>query len=111
MPLHPKVPKDLALAPLAAGIDMNLQRLRDKRPSEIAFELALELDSDERQGSTPEERAERVLSVALRDVDLHHWDAAITDDFARLRLSGGSVSLDIGLSASILAYIRGELTA
>ena len=46
--------------------------------------------------------------MALREVDLHHWDAAITDDFARLRLSGGSVSLDLGLSASILAYIRGE---
>jgi hypothetical protein len=44
----------------------------------------------------------------LRDVDLHHWHAAITDDFARLRLSGGSASLDIGLSASILASIRGD---
>ena len=108
MPLHPKAPKDLALAPLAAGIDLNLQRLRDKQPSEIAYELALELDTDENPLSTPQERAERVLQVALRDVDLHHWDAAITGDFARLRLSGGSVSLDLGLSASILAYIRGD---
>jgi len=108
MPLHPRVPKDLALAPLAAGIDMNLQRLREKSPSEVAFELALELDSEESEATTPEERADRVLRVALRDVDLHHWDAAITDDFARLHLSGGSVSLDVGLSASILAYIRGD---
>jgi len=108
MPLHPRVPKDLALAPIAAGIDLNLQRLRDKKPSEIGFELALELDTEESGESTPPERAQRILHVALREVDLHHWDAAITDDFARLRLSGGSVSLDLGLSASILAYIRGE---
>jgi hypothetical protein len=108
MPLHPRVPKDLALAPIAAGIDLNLQRLRDKEPSEIGFELALELDTEESGESTPQERAQRILHVALREVDLHHWDAAITDDFARLRLSGGSVSLDLGLSASILAYIRGE---
>ena len=47
MPLHPRVPKDLALAPIAAGIDLNLQRLRDKEPSEIGFELALELDTEE----------------------------------------------------------------
>jgi hypothetical protein len=108
MPLHPKVPKDLALAPLAAGIDLNLQRLRDKEPSEISYELALELDTDENPLSTPSQRADRVLHVALRDVDLHHWEAEITDDYARLRLTGGSVSLDLGLSASILAYIRGE---
>src|SRR5690348_10170017 len=106
MPLHPKVPKDLALAPLAARIDLTLQRLRDRTPEEIRFELALELDSDEAEPSAAE-RAARVLRVALRDVDLHHWDAAITDDHARLRLSGGSVSLDLGLSASLLAYIRG----
>jgi hypothetical protein len=108
VPLHPKVPKDLALAPLAAGIDLNLQRLRDRPPSEIGFEIALELDTEESPGATPQERAERVLQVALREVDLHHWDAAITDDFARLRLSGGSVSIDLGLSASLLAYILGK---
>jgi hypothetical protein len=105
MPLNPKVPKDLALAPLAAGIDLNLQRLRDRSPDEIAFELALELDDQEGPETTEADRAERVLRVALRDVDLHHWHAEITGDGARLRLSGGSVSLDLGLSASILAYI------
>jgi hypothetical protein len=105
LPLHPKVPKDLALAPLAVGIDMNLQRLRDKTPGEVAFELALELDSDEREPMSEEERADRVLQVALRNVDMHHWSAAVTPDRARLRLSGGSVTLDLGLSASILAYI------
>ena len=39
-------------------------------------------------------------------VELHGWQAEITDDAARLRLSGGTVSIDLGLSASILEYIE-----
>jgi hypothetical protein len=42
----------------------------------------------------------------VRGVDLHAWDAEITDDAARLRLSGGSVTIDLGLSASIMRYIE-----
>jgi hypothetical protein len=38
---------------------------------------------------------------------MHHWKAEITDDAARLRLSGGSVTLDLGLSAALLDYIEG----
>jgi hypothetical protein len=101
----PKEPKDLALAPVAVAIDRNLSRLRDRSPAEIDYQLTLELnqpaDTDD-----PAERAARVLDVALRDVDLHHWTASITDDRARLRLSGGSVSLDLGLSTSLLEYLH-----
>lgn len=61
MTLHPKNPKDMALAPVAAEIDFNLQGLRDKRP---------------------------------------------TKDGCRLHMTGGSVSLDLGLGASIMEYIE-----
>ncbi len=105
MSITPKEPKDLALAPVAVHIDRNLDRLRDKSPSEIDYELTLELNAPADTDSA-DERSTRVLAVALRDVDLHHWNAAITDDRARLRLSGGSVSLDLGLSATLLDYIR-----
>lgn len=105
MTIHPKEPKDLALAPVAAEIDLNLQRLRDRSPDEIDYELTLELNQPA-EGDGADERAARVLAVALREVDLHHWTAAITEDHARLRLSGGSVSLDLGLGASVLAYIN-----
>ena len=44
MTIHPKVPKDLALAPVAAAIDLNLVHLRDKSPAEIEFALALALN-------------------------------------------------------------------
>ena len=109
MTIHPKEPKDLVLAPVAVAIDLNLQRLRDRSPEEIDYELTLELNQPA-DGNEAEERAARVLAVALREVDLHHWTATITDDRARLRLSGGSVSIDLGLSASLLAYIDEGLT-
>jgi uncharacterized protein (UPF0371 family) len=103
--LRPKTPKDLMLAPVAAEIDLNLQTLRDKSPAEIAESLAIALNVD-LAGASPAERASRVLEEALRGVELHEWDAEITDDRARLRLSGGSVSIDLGLSATILRYIE-----
>jgi len=103
--IPPKVPRDFLLAPVAAEIDLNLQRFRDLGPEELRFELDLELDRPEIR-HTREERAARVLEVALRHVDLHSWSAAITDDGARLRLSGGSVTLDLGLSAGLLRYIE-----
>ncbi len=39
MTIHPKTPTDLTLAPVAVGIDMNLQRLRDKSVEGIEAEL------------------------------------------------------------------------
>jgi len=56
MTLHPRNHRDLMLAPVAAEIDLNLQRMRDVSP--------------------------------------------------RDELSGGSVSLDLGLSQGIAGYIR-----
>jgi|SRR5579863_5974476 hypothetical protein len=101
----PKYPKDLMLAPVAVEIDRNLMRMRDGSPQEVVAELELELDrpaaSNER-----DRRAELVLRQALRNVDLHGWGAEITSDGSRLRLDGGSVSLDLGLSPGITSYIE-----
>jgi hypothetical protein len=101
----PKYPKDLMLAPVAVEIDRNLMRMRDCSPQEVVAELELELDrpavSNER-----DRRAELVLRQALRNVDLHGWTAEISADGSRLRLDGGSVSLDLGLSPGIMVYIQ-----
>ena len=107
MSIPPKSPRDLALAPVAAEIDLNLQRFRDLSADDLKFELDLELDRPEMR-HTRDERAARVLGAALRNVEMRHWVAAITDDGARLRLSGGSVSLDLGLSATMMHYIQAE---
>jgi hypothetical protein len=105
--LRPKAPTDLTLAPVAAGIDLNLQRLRDlETADEIVTELALELNVAG-AGRTREERVEQVMRVALRDVDLHGWHADVSEDASRIHLHGGSVTLDVGLSAALERYIAG----
>jgi hypothetical protein len=106
MTLRPKTATDLSLAPVAANLDMNLERIRDITPAEIGFQIALELDRPERSG-TIEERTKRVLKLAVRNVELHGWTPTITDDHCRMRLSGGSLSLDLGLSAEIKRFIEG----
>ncbi|HEX6228696.1 MAG TPA: hypothetical protein VFZ41_04445 [Solirubrobacterales bacterium] len=94
------------LAPVAAEIDSNLQHLREKTTAE-EMEQVLQLETNHPPiDDTRDERANRVLELALRNVDLHGWEAQITDDSTRLRLSGGSVSVDLGLSASILRFIE-----
>jgi hypothetical protein len=105
MTLRPKSPKDLLLAPVAAEIDQNLTPWRDMSPGEIADALGIALNVD-RAGADRAQRAARILGEALREVEMHHWDAEITDDAARLRLSGGSVSIELGLSPSIRSYIE-----
>jgi hypothetical protein len=109
MTIHPKRHRDLMLAPVAAEIDINLQRLRDKSIPEVQAQLGLELNT---VAGTPDrgERAELVLRQALRDVDMHGWTAAITDDGCRVHLEGGSVSIDLGLSGNITAYIQDGVT-
>jgi hypothetical protein len=101
----PHVPKDLSLAPVAIAIDVNLHRFRDLDRASLIGALELELD---RLASrlTEEERRSYVLHASLRNVNLHGWKASLTYDGAGVRLGGGSVSLDVALSASILEFIR-----
>ena len=106
MTVHPKTLTDLTLAPVAAEIDLNLQRVRDLTThDEIVGELALELNENE--GSTREERADQIARIAVRGVELHGWQVEVTDDASRIHLYGGSVTLDLGLSAALQRYIDG----
>ncbi len=104
MTLHPKSPADLMLAPVAAAVDLNLRSLRDRSDSEVELELALALDMP--AAHTRDGRSGQVLAAALRGVDPHGWDATITDDHARLKLDGGSVSLELGLGTALTTYIE-----
>jgi hypothetical protein len=104
MTVIPKTPIDLVLAPVAAEIDRNLRSLRDADPGLLVDHLAFSLNAD--PGRTREERARQVLEVATRQVELHGWTAVISDDATRLQLRGGSVELDVGLSARLRDYIE-----
>jgi hypothetical protein len=110
MTIHPKRQKDLLLAPVAAEIDLNLQRLRGRSAHEIGAALELELDKPALHVDRSE-RTTLVLRQALRDVEMHGWTAAITDDCASVHLDGGSVSLDVGLGADVEQYIREGVAA
>jgi hypothetical protein len=109
MTIHPKQQKDLMLAPVAAEIDRNLQRMRDMSSEDVEAELELELNTPAMRPDR-DERAELVLRQALRDVDLHGWTASITADGYRVHLEGGSVSIDLGLSAGISTYVQEGVT-
>jgi len=101
----PRVPQDLTLAPVAVSIDRNLELLREQKSvQDVLSMLELELNTPERAGN-PTERAERILEMALRNVDLHGWNAEVTPDYARIRIAGGSVTLDLGLSKTIIDFI------
>ena len=105
MTIRPKTPKDLLLAPVAAEIDHNLVPLREMSPAQLGDALAIAFNAD-RAGADRGQRAARILDEAVRGVELHEWHVEITDDAARLRLSGGSVSIELGLSPSIRSYIE-----
>lgn len=105
---HPKSAADLFLAPVAVEIDRNLERFRDLDPVQIAAELDLELDRPESPTADRSEREARILQAALRNVNLHDWKAAVSSDGARVHLDGGTVTLDLGLSASIMRYVDGD---
>lgn len=107
--LLPKNPVDLALAPVAIHIDRNLSRIRDMSPAAIDADLQRQLDSSP-QREDANERCERVRELALRGIELHGWEAAVSYDWTRLRLSGGSVSIELGLSAAIRDYIAGPVS-
>lgn len=109
-PVRPHTSRDLTLAPVAVEIDQNLHRIRDKDPSEIALNLVLTLNCSDDVADRAE-RERLILEFALKDANLHGWTASVTADAARIHLEGGSVTIDLGLSASILDYIERGATA
>jgi hypothetical protein len=104
-PVFPHASRDLTLAPVAVEIDQNLHRIRDKTPGEISLNLVLTLNSSD-DVTDRAERERLILEFALKDANLHGWTATVTEDAARIHLEGGSVTIDLGLSASILDYIE-----
>ncbi|HUB75500.1 MAG TPA: hypothetical protein VL977_00520, partial [Solirubrobacteraceae bacterium] len=74
--------------------------------AQIDADLALQLN-DQPIRNDADERADRVRSAALRFVDMHGWEASVTHDYDRLRLTGGSVSIELGLGTALHDYIVG----
>ena len=101
---HPHSAADLALAPVLISIERNLAHLRSGTDLELAF--ALDLNDDDSWYSSAEERAQRVLKSATRDVDLHGWTVTPTPDWNGLAISHGEYTVSLMLGAQLADYVR-----
>jgi len=101
---HPHSAADLALAPILISIERNLAHLRDSTDLELA--LALDLNDDDSWYPSAEERAQRVLRSATRDVDLHGWTVSPTPDWNGLAVSHGEFTVSVMLGAQLADYVQ-----
>jgi len=101
---HPHSAADLAMAPVLIGIERNLAPLRSSTDLELA--LALALNDDDSMYPGAEERAQRVLRSAIRNVDLHGWAVAPTPDRHGLTVSHGEYTVSIMLGAQLTGYVE-----
>jgi hypothetical protein len=101
---HPHSAADLALAPVLISIERNLAQLRSSTDLELA--LALDLNDDDSWYSGAEQRAQRVLKSATRDVDLHGWTVTPTPDWNGLAVSHGEYTVSLMLGAQLADYVQ-----
>jgi hypothetical protein len=101
---HPHSAADLALAPVLISIERNLASLRSSTDLELA--LALDLNDDDSWYSSAEQRAQRVLKSAIRDVDLHGWAVSPTSDRSGLAVSHGEYAVSLMLGAQLVEYVE-----
>lgn len=101
--VHPTNIADLSLAPVLIGIERNLAWLRDS--SDLQYALAVELNDDDSFYHSPDERAERVRRCAVRDVDLHGWHVAPTQDMYGLAVSHGEFTVSVMLGRQLTGYV------
>jgi hypothetical protein len=101
---HPHSAADLALAPVLIHIERNLAQLRSSTDLELA--LALDLNDDDSWYSSAEQRAQRVLKSAIRDVDLHGWTVTPTPDRNGLAVSHAEYTVSLMLGAHLADYVQ-----
>lgn len=99
--MRPHDPSDLLLAPVALQVDAKLQALSGMSREKLARHLALEIDRDPR---TQEQRAKDVVDAATNLIDMNGWTAAW--DERGIRLTHGRHSLVLGVSATLVEYVR-----
>jgi hypothetical protein len=98
---HPHSAADLALAPVLISIERNLNQLRST--TDLEFALVLDLNDDDSWYSSAEERAQRVVKSATRDVDRHGWTVTPTPDYGGLAVSHGEYTVSVMLGARLTA--------
>jgi len=100
---------DLGLAPVLVNIERNLAELRDNK--DLEFALAVELNDVDRMYPTASDRARRIRTVAVRDVDLHGWAVTPTADLQGLAVTHGEYTVSIMLGRRLAEYVEHGLRA
>jgi hypothetical protein len=95
---------DLSLSPVLVNIERNLAWLRDN--DDLPYTLAVELNDDDSMYPTPSDRAGRVQTAAVRDVDLHGWTVVPTADLQGLAVSHGEYTVSIMLGRRLADYVE-----
>jgi hypothetical protein len=95
---------DLALSPVLVSIERNLAFLRDNE--DLEFALAVELNDDDSLYHTASDRAGRLQTVAVRNVDLHGWTVTPTPDLQGLAVTHGEYTVSIMLGRRLADYVE-----
>jgi len=95
---------DLGLSPVLVNIERNLTRLRDDK--DLQFTLAVELNDVDRMYPTASDRARRIRTAAVRDVDLHGWAVTPTADLHGLAVTHGEYTVSIMLGRTLAEYVE-----
>ncbi len=100
---------DLALSPVLVSIERNLAWLRDN--DDLRYALAIELNDDDSEYPTADDRARRVRMAAVRNVDLHGWTVTPTADRYGLAVSHGEYTVSIMLGRRLAEYVENGVAA
>jgi hypothetical protein len=101
---RPHSVSDLALSPVLVSIERNLAWLRDN--DDLRYALAIELNDDDNAYPAAGDRARRVRTAAVRNIDLHGWTVAPTADLQGLAVSHGEYTVSIMLGRSLVDYVE-----
>jgi hypothetical protein len=100
---HPHSAADLALAPVLINIERNLARVRDS--DDLEYALALALNDDNAWYHSATERADRVVQLAIRNVDLHGWNVVPTPDMQGVAVEHSEHRVSVMLGKRLADYI------
>jgi hypothetical protein len=106
---HPHSAADLALAPVLINIERNLAQVRDS--GDLEYALALALNDDNSWYHSAAERADRLVQLATRNVDLHGWSVVPTPDFQGLAVQHSEYRVSVMLGRRLADYIAEGITA
>ncbi|HEX6247604.1 MAG TPA: hypothetical protein VFZ64_07005 [Nocardioidaceae bacterium] len=98
--VYPHSTSDLALAPVLIQLERNLEGLRR------ADDLLHALGTDDAGPASSRDRAEQVVRVAVRGVNLHGLAVAPTPDLNGLSVEHGEYRVSLMLGGRVTEYVR-----